>query len=286
MQRITASIIAVVALIISATAAYACTSAPVSQTLQLSSGHGVLFQASTYSALQAGDYNGETTLKELRAHGDFGLGTFDALDGEMVLLNGTFYQIKSDGNVYLANDSMKSPFADVTSFEVDKQLAFSEASIGPLNYTGLQHYLDQQLPTTNIFYAVKITGECSYLEVRSPPKQVMPYPPLSDALKNQSVFELHNVTGTFVGFFSPQDLSGICVPGWHFHFLNANDTRGGHVLEVTLRRATIQIDEMTTLSVELSQTATAPLTYPVVTTVAVNGISLFFLPARNQVATS
>lgn len=286
MQRSTLSIIAVVALIISATAAYAYTSGPPSQTPQLSSGHGVLFQASTYSALQAGDYNGETSLKELRAHGDFGLGTFDALDGEMVLLNGTFYQIKSDGNVYVANDSMKSPFGDVTSFEVDRQLVFSEGSNGPLNYSELQHYLEQQLPAKNSFYAVKIMGECSYLEVRSPPKQVMPYPPLSDALKNQSVFELHNVTGTFVGFFSPQYLSGICVPGWHFHFLTSDNTHGGHVLEVALRRATIQIDDITTLSVELPHTATAPATYPVVISVAVNSISLIFLPPRNYVANS
>ncbi|MGB9371881.1 MAG: acetolactate decarboxylase [Halobacteriota archaeon] len=255
MQRSTVSIIAVVALVVSATAAYAYTVGPPSQRPQLSVGRGVLFQASTYSALQAGDYNGETSLKELRAHGDFGLGTFDALDGEMVLLNGTFYQIRSDGNAYLANDSMKSPFADVTSFEVDRQLVFSEASNGPLNYSELQHYLEQQLPTKNIFYAVKIMGECSSLKVRSPPKQVMPYPLLSDALKNQSVFELHNVTGTFVGFFSPHYSSGICAPGWHFHFLTANDTHGGHVLEVALRRATIQIDETTTLSVELPHTA-------------------------------
>ena len=107
----------------------------------------------------------------------------------------------------------------------------------------------------------------------------MPYPPLSDALKNQSVFELHNVTGTFVGFFSPQVLG---VPGWHFHFLTADNTHGGHVLEVTLQRARIQIDDtMTTLSVELPHTATAPVTYPVVTSVAVNGISFIFLPPQN-----
>ena len=84
------------------------------------------------------------------------------------------------------------------------------------------------------FCAVKITGECSYLEVRSPPKQAMPYPPLSDALKNQSIFELHNVTGTFVGFFAPQYANGFCVPGWDFHFLTTDDEYGGHVLELTL----------------------------------------------------
>ncbi|HYA32754.1 MAG TPA: acetolactate decarboxylase [Candidatus Bathyarchaeia archaeon] len=239
----------IIALTMSATTAYAFTSGSQSQALQVSPQRGVLFQASTYGALQAGDYDGTTTLKDLRAHGDFGVGTFDALDGEMVLLNGTFYQVKSDGNVYVANDSMRTPFADVTSFEPDSQLVL--ASNSPLNYSELQQYLDGQLPTKNIFYAVKITGECSYLEVRSPPRQVMPYPPLSDALKNQSIFELRNVTGTFVGFFSPQYSKGICVPGWHFHFLTADKNRGGHVLDVMLQRAAIQIDDLTTLSVAL-----------------------------------
>ena len=122
MQKSTVVIIAVIALIAGATTAYAFTSGLQSQTLQGSSQQGVLFQASTYSALQAGDYNGNVTLKDLRAHGDFGLGTFDALDGEMILLNGTFYQIKSDGSVSVANDSMKTPFADVTSFEPTSQM--------------------------------------------------------------------------------------------------------------------------------------------------------------------
>jgi len=254
MQRKTLAILTVVALTMSAVAAYAYTSSLPSQTPQLSLERNALFQASTYSALQTGDYNGDITLKDLRAHGDFGLGTFDALDGEMVFLNGTFYQIKSDGNVYLPNDSMKSPLADVTSFKSDSQLTL--ASNSSLNYSELQHYLEGQLPSENIFYAVKIVGECSYLKVRSPPKQTMPYLSLSDALKNQSIFELHNVTGTFVGFFSPQYSNGISAPGWHFHFITIDKKRGGHVLDLTIRRATIQIDDMTTLSVKLPHTAT------------------------------
>ena len=83
----------------------------------------------------------------------------------------------------------------------------------------------------------------------------MPYPPLSDALKNQSIFELHNVTGTLVGFFAPQYASGICVPGWDFHFLTTDDEYGGHVLELTLQHATVQIDDLTALSVALPNAA-------------------------------
>lgn len=218
MQRSTVAIITVIALVASTTTAYAFTSDIQSQTLQVSAQRGALFQVSTYNTLQAGDYNGETTLQDLRAHGDFGLGTFDALNGEMVLLNGTFYQIKSDGTVSVANDSMKTPFADVTFFEPDSQLVL--ASRSPF-----------------------------------PPEQLMPYPPLVDALKNQSIFGLHNVTGTFVGFFAPQYASGICVAGWHFHFLTTDDEHGGHVLDVTLQNATIQIDDLTALSVALPTTS-------------------------------
>ncbi|MCA1738575.1 MAG: acetolactate decarboxylase, partial [Actinobacteria bacterium] len=35
-----------------------------------------------------GNYDGELTFAELGARGDFGLGTFDALDGEMIGLDG------------------------------------------------------------------------------------------------------------------------------------------------------------------------------------------------------
>ena len=252
MQRSTIAIITVVALTLSATSAYTYTSGLPSQSPQLSSQRDVLFQTSTYSALQAGDYNGDVTLKDLRAHGDFGLGTFGALDGEMIFLNSTFYQIKSDGNAYIANDSVKTPFADVASFEPASQLVL--ASNGSLNYSELQHYLDGQLPTKNIFYAVKITGECSYLEVRSPPKQALPYPPLSDALKNQSILYCITLREHSWAFSVRSISNGISPPGWHFHFLTADKKRGGHVLEVTLQRATIQIDDITALSVELPHT--------------------------------
>ena len=79
-----------------------------------------LFQTSTLQALMAGVYDGDLTFQALARHGDFGLGTFDALDGEMIALDGTFYQIKADGRVSPVAGAMKTPFAAVTFFKAGR----------------------------------------------------------------------------------------------------------------------------------------------------------------------
>ena len=56
--------------------------------LGLGSSAHVLFQISTSGALVAGVYSGLSTTKNVLEHGDFGLGTFADLDGEMVIVDG------------------------------------------------------------------------------------------------------------------------------------------------------------------------------------------------------
>jgi len=250
-KRQVAVTVVVVMILIGVVAVYASTSSSANELLGRGTTSKLLFQESTISALQAGDYDGDMSLKELRAHGNFGVGTFNDLDGEMVFLDGVFYQIKSDGKVYSANDSMMTPFATVTSFQPDIKLSLGDNEYGTMNYTQLQHQLERYFPTKNTFYAVKLTGDYTYLKTRSPPKQNKPYPPLDDALKNQSVFEFRNVTGTMVGFWSPQYVNGLDPPGWHFHFISADGTCGGHVLDFTVHHATVEIQEMTGFSVVL-----------------------------------
>ncbi len=243
--------IVVVAILIGAVGVYALTSNHTNSLLEQGSTSNLLFQASTIGALEAGDYNGDMSLKELKAHGNFGLGTFNDLDGEMVFLDGTFYQIKSDGTVYPVNSSMMTPFAAVTSFQADTKFSLDDNEHGTMNYTQVQTQLEGRFSTKNTFYAVKITGDYSYLKARSPSKQNKPYPLLVDALKNQSVFEFQNVTGTMVGFWSPQYVNGLDIPGWHFHFISSDKTHGGHVLDVMIQRATVEIQETTGFSVDL-----------------------------------
>src|ERR671910_3269594 len=76
-----------------------------------------LFQTSTIDALLEGKYDGDVSFAELEERGDFGLGTLDALDGEMIALDGDFYQIDSDGLVNPVGKTTKTPFAVVTIFE-------------------------------------------------------------------------------------------------------------------------------------------------------------------------
>jgi acetolactate decarboxylase len=57
-----------------------------------------LFQVSTSGALVQGVYGRAVSSTLLLNYGDFGLGTFHNLDAEMVILDGTIYQVRSDSH--------------------------------------------------------------------------------------------------------------------------------------------------------------------------------------------
>jgi len=59
-----------------------------------------LTQVSTIDAVLNGLYDGVVAYGDLKECGDFGIGTFEGLDGEMIALDGDFYQIKADGAAY------------------------------------------------------------------------------------------------------------------------------------------------------------------------------------------
>jgi acetolactate decarboxylase len=198
----------------------------------------VLFQTSTYNALIGGIYDGDVTYRELRKHGDLGIGTFNGLDGEMIFLDGTFYQIKADGLVYPVDDMMKSPFASVTFFKPDNVKLIDKV----MDSKQVEQYLDNILPTKNIFYAFKIEGDFKYLKTRSVPKQGRPYPPINEVIKTQPEFEFHNIRGTMVGFRCPEYVKGINFPGYHLHFITEDRKAGGHVLVYQVQNAKIEID--------------------------------------------
>jgi acetolactate decarboxylase len=210
----------------------------------------VLFQISTINALLEGIYDGEITFEELKRHGDLGLGTFDALDGEMLMLDGKIYQIKADGKVYTVEDSMKTPFSVVTFFEEDTTLFLDY----PLDYKSLEGFLDEILPTENIFYAIKIKGKFKYVRTRSVPAQRKPYLPLSEIVKTQPEFEFHNTKGTLAGFRLPEYINWINVPKYHLHFITEDKKRGGHLLECETDRIKIGIDFTENIFISLPET--------------------------------
>lgn len=197
-----------------------------------------LTQVSTLGAILAGVYDGVIDYETLKGYGDFGIGTFEGLDGEMLALDGQYYQIKADGVAYPVAGSQETPFATVTYFDVDHE----ETLPTGIDYQGLQKFLDGVLPTDNIFYAVKVEGTFSYMKTRSVPAQTKPYPPLLEVTRHQPEFEFHDVSGTLVGFRSPPYAAGVNLVGYHLHFLTDTMDAGGHVLDFIVRDAIAELD--------------------------------------------
>jgi len=197
-----------------------------------------LVQVSTIDAILNGAYDGVVDFAVLKDYGDFGIGTFDRLDGEMLGFDGNFYQVRADGIAYPVSDSMATPFACVTFFDTDYEEELPEG----FDYEQTQELLDDNLPTGNIFYAIKIEGNFSYMKTRSVPGQQKPYPPLVEVTKHQPIFEFTNVDGTVVGFRCPAYVAGVNIPGYHLHFLTDGNNAGGHVLEFQITNAVAYVD--------------------------------------------
>lgn len=206
-----------------------------------------LFQTSTLSALNAGVFDGTLTFKELKTHGDTGVGTFNHLDGEMVEVDGNIYQVKSDGVAYPVNDSMKTPFAEVTFFKPEQTVQMN----GTMNLTSIEKNLQDKVLTKNAFYAVRIDGTFDYIKTRSVPAQKEPYPVLTEAVKGQKIFEFHNQTGTVVGFWCPDYMKTLNLPGYHLHFINSARSAGGHLLDLRANNISIKLDRLTEFEMDL-----------------------------------
>lgn len=209
-----------------------------------------LYQYSTIDALMLGLYDGGVTMQNLTTRGDFGIGTFDRLDGEMIVLDGMVYQARADGTVSQAAPANTTPFAAVAFFDTDRSYQLNRYD----NLSSLTSTIDTFLPGENHFSLIRIDGTFPAVKVRSVPAQQTPYPKLEDAVKEQKVYTLSNITGTVVGVWSPAFVQGINVPGYHLHFISADRKSGGHLLDISTDRATLSLDEVAGLKMDLPTT--------------------------------
>ena len=208
-----------------------------------------VYLSAPINALVEGLYVENTTMAEIKRHGDFGLGTFNFLDGEMVLLDGHVYQIRSDGQVYNVDDNEESPFACVTFFNPDTIDDLENSN----SYKGFQDLLNNLIPSENMLYAIRIDGTFSHVKTRVVPRSEN-YRPLVEATKNQPVFDFHDVRGCLAGFYTPRFMESINVPGYHIHFLSEDRQHGGHLIECALGKARIGIQHVPKLDVGLPMT--------------------------------
>jgi acetolactate decarboxylase len=212
------------------------------------------YQYSTISALVAGGYDGEMTVGELLRHGGFGLGTFNGVDGEMMVLDGKVYRATVDGRAHGVADSELTPFAVVVPFSPQGSVPIAAG----LSLTQLEAALDALPYSASRILAVRLDGRWQSVQVRSEPKQVPPYRPLTEVIKaEQVVHTLGDVDGTLIGFRFPATASSVNVAGWHFHFLSADKTRGGHVLELTTGTGTALAEEISDLRITFPAQAPA-----------------------------
>jgi acetolactate decarboxylase len=208
----------------------------------------VLFQASTIGALLDGAFEGDLSFGELAEHGDLGLGTLNHLDGEMIAIEGEFFRADVDGNASRIGPEERTPFAVVTRFEptIDEQLPDEE-----LGHEELLARLDELAPDDASSCAIRLDGRFDLVRARSVPRQEPPYRPLTEVVADQHVFELREVEGTMLGFRFPTYVEGIEVAGYHLHFISADRSRGGHVLDSCSRGLPVRLDPSNDLHVEL-----------------------------------
>lgn len=196
-----------------------------------------IIQTSVINSLMIGRYDGVTPVADLLRRGDFGLGTVDHLDGELIILDGRAYQARGDGSVVDAAGTT-TPFAVATRFDADGELPCPPSR----RLLDLESALDAALPQRNAFVAIRIEVDLEAVTIRSVPRQEPPYRPLEEVSKSQSVWTREEVKGTLLGIRSPAWVRGLTVPGYHWHFLAADRALGGHVLDLRVRAGAIQYD--------------------------------------------
>lgn len=206
----------------------------------------VAVQTGTLDALMAGGYEGDTTLAELIAIGDHGIGTVQSLDGELIVLDGRAWAARHDGRVDELDLATLTPFAVVTRFAPTVELHID----APTSWAAMRDLIDSATTDAPIV-AIRADGDFTDLRLRSVAAQEPPYPPLRDVVEHQTTWEVPSASGSVFGFRFPDASAGVEVPGHHLHFLSDDRTIGGHVMSLTVERARVRLDAERELHVEL-----------------------------------
>ncbi len=195
-------------------------------------------QVSVLDALLASQFDGYLPCGELLKYGDLGIGTYDRMDGEMIILDGNLYQARADGRVYAPDPDIRTPFASVCRFHPDRTWPVTEST----DLDATKKMIDEKAPNQNVFCAIRVDGSFSYVKTHALQIQNKPYPPTAEVVQGVVHREMKDVSGTIVGFRSPPFVRGIGDPGYHLHFLSDDRAQGGHVLAFVMERGECAID--------------------------------------------
>lgn len=227
-----------------------CAAGKHTQALPAQNGNDFMYQYSIMDALQAGVYEGNMTFGELRKKGNFGIGTFNGLDGEMIMMDDKVYKMRYDGSIIPVPDKDSTPLAFVKFFKTDTSFIITGSN---LTYADVQAKVLAAL-NKNEMYAIRLKGTFTTMRGRSviPPKK--PYPELADHIKNggQSNFNFSAITGTCIGFLMPGYMARTNVAGYHVHFISNDLTHGGHIFDFATDKLEVEIDHIQGTTIELN----------------------------------
>lgn len=213
-----------------------------------------MYQVSTLQALAMGYSRAVVTVDEFLGHGDIGLGTYEDVDGEMILLDGCCFRALEDGMVVRAEADAGIPFAVNTVFRTVEGLPVRD--IGDIE--ALKRFLDLRIEEDfglNSMHVARVDGSFDKVCARSESAYRSQHVSLKTILQEtQKDFVFDDIRGTLVCVYFPDYMDGINAPGWHLHFLSDDRTRGGHVFDLKMREGTAMINKITRIEIELPST--------------------------------
>ena len=210
-----------------------------------------MYQVSTLQALAMGHTRPVIDVAELKKHGNTGLGTFEGVNGEMIVVDGRCFRAKEDGSVVEADKDMGVPFASVCNcagsirFDVQEMCSIDELKT-------LLTIKIEELFGLNSMHMVRIDGEFEVVDARSEEAYHAIHVSLKDMLKEtQKAFKFDNVSGTLVCVYYPDFMDGINAAGWHIHFISDDRQKGGHVFDLKMKSGHALLDKISKIEIQL-----------------------------------
>ena len=193
------------------------------------------------------------TVKELLNHGSIGLGTFEDVNGEMIVVNGACYRATEDGTVYKADPDMGVPFAAVAEICDDRAFGIETET----DITGIKELLTLKIEEVfglNSMHMARIDGEFEVVQARSESAYHAIHVSLKDMLsETQKSFRFDNVKGSLVCVYYPDYMDGINASGWHLHFVSDDRKKGGHVFELEMNSGKAEMIKINCIEIQLPE---------------------------------
>ena len=213
-----------------------------------------LFQVSTLNALMLGNFDGVISVRELLKKGNWGLGTYEGMDGEAVIVHGTAYNGQANGICVEMEPKDKVAFSIVADLTKEaKHVGFSSVADLEELKKKLDLFIEKKYGNFNTFYFMNASGVFQTMQLRSVEKQQKPYPTLPEVTEAQKIYSFYDIPGVLVGVRCPDYAERLNMPGWHIHFISNDRSKAGHVLGLKASPVWCTIEEKNEFSMVLPQ---------------------------------